>query len=96
MEVERIERDGYTDITIRSKDAPPWSAHRITCMDMDIDDDGENQPPVVYIAALTFPPGASIESLRRLAREYDYVADIAERLQAEKQAAYHKRFSATA
>lgn len=92
MIVERVERDGYTDITVRSKEDVPWNAHRITCMDIDIDDDGQRQPPTVHISVLTLRHGASIESLRRLAREYDYVADVADALQAEKRAAYDARF----
>lgn len=93
MIVERVERDGYTDITIRAEDSPPWNAHRVTCMDIDVDGgDGSRRPPTVNISVLTLRPGASVESLRRLAREYDHVADIAERLQAEKQSAYHARF----
>jgi hypothetical protein len=92
MIVERVEREGYTEITIRSEDNPPWCAHRITCMDMDIDDNGTRKPPTVNISVLALRPGASIESLRRLAREYDYAADIAEELQAEKHAAYQEWF----
>jgi hypothetical protein len=92
MIVERVEREGYTDIAIRSKDSPPWSAHRVTCMDFEIDDNGTRQPPVVHISVLTLRLGAPVESLRRLAREYDYVADIAEKLQAEKREAYQKWF----
>lgn len=89
MIVERIERDGYTDIQIRNEGAVPWAAHRVTCSDFDIDEaTGQRQPPTVFISLLVAGSGITPELTRRLAREYDYVADIAERLQAEKRAAY--------
>lgn len=90
MLTNRKDSDHYTEIAVWSEgDHPAYQSYRIICMDMDIDQEtGMRLSPTVRISLLSVT-GATIENTRRLAREYDYVADLAEALQAEKRAAYN-------
>ena len=94
MIVERVERDGYTDISIYNAGDLPWNAYRVTCMDIGYERETDKRaPPTVHISLLT-TTNPTVENVRRLVAEYTYVADIAEALQAEKRAAYAEKYGA--
>lgn len=94
MLTERKDNDHYTDIAIWNEgDEPAYQSYRIICMDIDIDrKTGMRQPPTAHISLLTTTQ-TTYETVRRLAAEYAYVADVAEALQAEKRTAYAARFA---
>lgn len=90
MKTERTERDGYTEILIWNEgDQVAYQSYRITCQDFDYDHaaGGTRILPTVRISLLSVSQPTP-EAVRRLAREYDYVADVAEELQAEKRATF--------
>src|SRR5687768_2605019 len=86
--MQRNDGPHMTEILIWNEgDQPGFQSYRITCTDCDISLDGERVSPTAFISLLTSHQ-PTIESVRRLAREYDYVADVAEQLQAEKRAKF--------
>lgn len=95
MLTKRADADHYTEIMIwNDGDDPAFQSYRVTCMDVDYDRTADTRiPPTAHIALLSSTQ-ADVAHARRLAREYDYVADIAEALQAEKRAAYAARYGA--
>ena len=89
MHTKRVDGPHMTEILIwNDGDQPGFQSYRITCMDIDISIDGERVSPSAHISLLTSHQ-PTVESVRRLAAEYTYVADVAEQLQAEKRAAYN-------
>lgn len=86
MITKRSDHDGWTEIVVWNEgDQPAYQSYRITCMDADWD--GERHPPTARISLLTTTQ-TTYETVRRLAREYEYVADLASQLEAEKRIAY--------
>jgi hypothetical protein len=90
MHTKRVEHDHYTEIIVWNEgDQPAYQSYRITCANFDFDyaAGGSRILPTVRITLLS-SPRATVEEVRRLAAEYTYVADLAEKLQAEKRAVY--------
>ncbi len=93
MLTNRKDDDHHTEIAVWNEgDIPAYQSYRITCMDLDYDTKADKRMPPTARIWLLSTTGADVEQTRRLAREYDYVADLAEQLQAEKRAAYAARF----
>ena len=89
MRVERIDHEHYTELRVYRLAHEPWAVYTVICKNMDYDHTTRTfKQPTARITPL---PGAGItpDDLRRLAREYDYVADLAEELQLDKRAAFH-------
>lgn len=89
MLIDRFDREGYTEIVMYANGVrEPWSAYRITCMDVDINrEDGLRVLPTAHIGLLA-ATSATVDTVRLLVKEYAEVADVAEQLQNEKRAAY--------
>src|SRR5690349_15941814 len=68
----------------------PFTVYRVRCAEFEMDIDGNRVSPTARVSLLT-ANAASPDQVRRLAREYDYVADLAEKLQNEKRQAYAER-----
>lgn len=89
MHITRTDHDGYTEIVVWNEGHnPAYLSYRIICMDVDIDRATDQRTPPTARISLLCSTSADIETTRRLAAEYAEVASIAERLQAEKRAAY--------
>jgi hypothetical protein len=96
MIIERKDEDHYTELSIYNDgERHPVSVYRVTCMDMDIDRDGQRLTPTARISLLC-STSANVETAQRLAIEYLFVAGAAAALQAEKRAKYAERFGAPA
>lgn len=68
--------------------------HEVYCAEFDYDEKaGARVPPTVHVHLLGTGYTLCFEDVKRLAREYDYVADVAVALEAEKRAAYEARFA---
>lgn len=90
MQIERTDYEHGTEIVIGNEKSPV--AYTVICSDCGRDKDRRPIPPTVNVY-LPKTKTLDFESVRRLARELDYVADVAEALQAEKRAAYQKRLA---
>lgn len=89
MITKRVDADHITEIAIWNDGAiPAYQSYRITCMDADYDTATDRRTPPTARISLLCATRADVASVRRLAAEYTYVADVAEQLQAEKRAAY--------
>lgn len=88
MITERSDHDGWSEIIVYNAPRDPWNAYRIVCMDVDINPAGGGGMLPTANILLPAMTQADHASARRLAREYDVVADIAEALEAEKRAAF--------
>ncbi len=89
----REERDHYTIIRIfPSEEAQRYrSGHEIVCADFDYSEDAGRVAPTPRVSLLG-TDRLTADELRQLAATYVQIADLAEKLQAEKRAVYVKQF----
>lgn len=94
MLTERIDYEYGTEIVIWNEGTDRYRGYVVMCKDFDHDKakDYTRVSPTanIHMQGLSTQ---NAQSLRQLATEYAFVADVAEQLQAEKRAAYAERYS---